>query len=47
MCYGVMHVITVHERREFEGEWGGEYGTVWREEKQGRKVSIVILSLKN
>lgn len=39
-----MHAITVNERRgyEFEGEWEGVYGTLWREERQGIKVLILL-----
>lgn len=39
-----MHAITVNERRgyEFEGEWEGVYGTLWREKKQGIKVLILL-----
>lgn len=31
----------------FEGEWGGICGKVWREEKDGRNVTIIISRAKN
>lgn len=39
-----MHAITVNERRgyEFEREWEGVYGTLWREKKQVIKVLILL-----
>lgn len=41
--YVCMHTITTGEElsHEFEGDWGGIYGGVWREEREGRKVIIL------
>lgn len=43
-----MHTVTTDEKRsyEFEGEWIGIYGRVWREEKEERNVVIKVLSKK-
>lgn len=43
-----MHAVTINEERshEFEGKWGREYGSVWRNEKKGRDVSIKLQSQK-
>lgn len=39
-----MHEITDNERRgyEFEGEWEGVYGPLWKDKKQGIKVLILL-----
>lgn len=43
-----MHAITLTEKRglEFEGEWGGIHGSVWREEIEGRNVVLSKIKLK-
>lgn len=43
-----MHAVTINEERshESEGKWGREYGSVWRNEKKGRDVSIKLQSQK-
>lgn len=41
--YIYMHAIKINEKRgyKFEGEWGGLYKRVWREERERRNVIIL------
>lgn len=42
--YPYMHTMTIHGKRgcELEGECGGEYGRVWREQREGRNAVIQV-----
>lgn len=43
-AYMYMHSIAISEKRghELEGEWGGVYGKVWKEERKERNVVIKL-----
>jgi hypothetical protein len=45
--YAYVHILTIKRRgHEFEGKWEGVSGRVWRGEREGRNVVIMLYSQK-